>query len=173
MTAETCRGQLVLIAALALAVALVPLLLAYVQLGYSEDLVVQTGGEPAEEIERTLEHELNDVTSDLLAEDGWDVADALSSELRNRLAPTLDTINRSHLDAGTAISVSYNQTRAAIAASSDCPHGPDRQFNENCQAIDGVIIQERAGKLHVLGVAVDIEITGTDGETRLTTVIPA
>nr|WP_254279967.1 hypothetical protein [Halomicroarcula marina] len=52
----------------------------------------------------------------------------------------------------------------------NCPSGPDRQFGD-CAADRGVVVQERLGRTHVLGVAVDVTTTTERGETAVTAVL--
>lgn len=168
--AERCdRGQLVLLAAAALALALVPLVLAYLQLGYHDDLHTGSGATPGE-VERVLHRGLDDAAADIAFEYSWHERAAATDTVRDRLTSTLDAISRTGLDRGTAYTVRFNQTRAAALASDRCPGGSDRQFGP-CIADSGVIIQERQDRAHVLGAAFDIEITTPDREVRVTTAV--
>ena len=164
------RGQLVLLAAIALAVALVPLVLAYLQLGYHDD--VRAGGETAPDVQAaaTLERGLHDATADVPFEYDWRERDAAVDDVRGQLASTIDAVERSGLDRGTAFTVSYNRTRAARWAARHCPSGPDREFGR-CLADRGVIVQERQGRTHVLGAAFDVTVTTPDRELQFSTTV--
>lgn len=170
VSTETKRGQLVLVAAIALTVALVPLVLAYLQLGYHDDIHAGSNTNTAAQTERTLEHGLHDATAGVATNHSWSEREAAVTVVRERMAPTVQSINRSGLADGTAISVTDNDTRASMWAGSNCPGGPDRQFGD-CETDRGVVVQERDGQTHVLAVAVDIQITTPNTETELTTVI--
>lgn len=154
------RGQMVLLAAVAIAVALVPLLLAYMQLGYHPDVagprVDHTG-----DVERTLSRSLVAATANIPSEYDWSRRTAAVTEVRDRLGETVTTLNRSGLARATAIQVSYNETLAADWISNRCPDGPDRQFGP-CEAVRGVAVQERGGETHVLGAAFDVRILRED-----------
>lgn len=164
------RAQLVLVAAIALAIALVPAVLAYMQLGYHEDIHAGSTVNTEEQVERTLSQSIHNATRDSDASYAWDDrADAVST-LRDRLEATLRTINRSGLDAGTVTLVTYNRSRAARWASTNCPGGPDRQFG-SCESDRGVIFQERGGTTHIIGVAFDVRISSPETDVRLTTVV--
>jgi len=155
------RGQLVLLAAVALAIALVPLVLAYLQLGYQDDIHASAGPSPAQEAERTLDRGLHDAADDIAFAYSWRERSAAVDTVRDRLSKTLAAITRAGLDRGTAYGVTYNRTRAAAWASGNCPGGPDRQFG-SCVAERGVVVQERQDRTHVLGAAFDIDITTPD-----------
>lgn len=166
------RAQLVLVAAIALAIALVPAVLAYMQLGYHDDIRAGSDVNTEEQVERALFQSIHNGTSGMAAMYGWDEHVDAVSTLRDRLEPTLRTINRSGLGAGTVTQVTYNRTRAARWASTNCPGGPDRQFG-SCEADRGVIVQDRAGSTYVIGVAFDVRISSPESEVRLTTVVEA
>lgn len=163
------RGQLVLIAAVALAVALAGITVAYLQLGYHEDIGASTGDEPAHQIVSTLDRSVHDVANVTTTYD-WDERTAAVTTVKDRLDPTLETVRTAGLDDGHVYEVSYNGTHATQWSQQHCPEGPDRQFGP-CEADGGIVIQERDGKTHVLGVGVDVQITTPDGETTVTTVI--
>lgn len=167
---ETDRGQLVLIAAIALVVALVPLVLAYAQLGYHEDL--ESAGQPnqPEQIDRTLDHALQDVVGNATFEFEWEERQEATGTVRERLAPKITAIEESGLDAGTAIHVSYNDSKTDSWVAGNCPSGENRQFGD-CDGVNGIAVQERNGDTHVLGVGFDIVIISPEAETSLTTII--
>jgi hypothetical protein len=162
------RGQLVLLAAVALAVALVPLVLAYLQLGYHDDIHAGTGQSHTQQAESTLERGVHDVAREIPAEYTWADRSAAVDAVQTRLEPTVQAIATSGLSRGTAAGVRYNQTRAQDWADTNCPGGPDRQFGP-CLAAEGVVVQERQGRAHVLAVAVDIRVTGPDRTVQLST----
>lgn len=167
---QRARAQLVLVAAIALAIALVPAVLAYMQLGYHEDIRAGSNVNTEEQVERALSQSIHNATGGMAATYAWSEYGDAASTLHDRLEPTLQTINRSGLDAGTVTQVTYNRTRAARWASTNCPGGPDRQFG-SCEAESGVIVQERAGRTHVIGAAFDVRISSPETDVRLTTVV--
>jgi hypothetical protein len=154
------RGQLVLLAAAALALALVPMALAHLQLGYNEDVqaaTVENAG--TEDAVRTLTRTLDDVAEGMPARYAWSERRAAVTAVRDRLHPVRQRLNASRLDAGVAYGVRYDTARAQSWARTRCPGGPNRQFGA-CRADRGVIVQERSGDTHVLAVAVEIRVTG-------------
>jgi len=162
------RGQLVLVAAGLVAVALVPMTLAYLQLGYDAD--VQASGDldaPAENAERLLSRGVHEAA----VTDGRSVERAVE-RTRDGLAPWLDRLRESRVADGVAYRVSYDDRAAREWADRACPGGEGRAFGP-CRVRDGVVVQERAGAVHTVAVAVEVTVVTGDGETRLTTVVRA
>lgn len=164
------RGQLVLLAAVALAVALIPLVLAYLQLGYQDDIHATAQPVPAAQAETALDRGLHDAASDIPADYSWNDRSAAVGTVRSRLAPTLMAVSTAGLDRGIAIDIAYNGSRAASWASGHCPDGPDRDFG-TCVADRGVVVQERGDRTHVLAATFDVRLTTPDGELRLSTTV--
>jgi len=170
LVADDDRGQLVLIAAVVLAVALVPLVLAYLQLGYQEDVRAGSATGPGAETERTLDRGLQNATSDIAATYDWSDRASAVRTVRERLNTTLTAIKESKLAEGTAIVVTYNETRAGAWLWFRCPGGPDRQFGL-CRESGGLVVQERTGQTHVLAAAFDVRVTTPERELQFTTVV--
>jgi hypothetical protein len=163
------RGQVVLIAAIALAVALVPLVLAYLQLGYSADVRPGSATGPGAETTRTLDRGLQNATAEIPAAYGWAARERAAATVRDRLNGTLAAIERSRLSDGTTVVVTYNESHTAAWLSANCPGGPNRQFGA-CRMVNGIAVQERGGRTHVLGTAFDVVVTAPQTELRITTV---
>ena len=169
--ADDDRGQLVLVAAGVVAIALVALVVAYLQLGYHAD--VRAGGpdsDPGRNAERVLSRAVHEVA--LEAGGPWSDRATVVQATRARLAPRIDTLEDARIERGTTYLVEYNDTAAQAFAAGRCPSGPNRRFGP-CRERDGVVVQERAGETHVLAVAFDVTITTGDGTRRLTLVIRA
>lgn len=164
------RGQLVLIAAVALAMALVPLVLAYLQLGFHDDVRPAGDVDPAGQAERTLTHGLHNASDGIETNYSWTDRDAAVATVRDRLRTTTEAVNRSRLGAGQASRVTYNQSRAEQWQRANCPTGPDRQFGA-CEPREGLIVQNRANRTHVLAVAFDVAISTPDTDTQVTLVV--
>jgi hypothetical protein len=162
---------LVLLAAATVAVAMVPLAFAYFQLGYAAD--VRAGGDhadPGRDATRVLSRAVHE--SALAAGGPWTDRAGTVERTRDRLAPRLDSLRTARVERGTVFGVAYNDSAAGRWADRNCPGGPDRQFGD-CEARRGVVVQERAGETHVLGVAFDVRITTERGTRRLTLVVRA
>jgi hypothetical protein len=165
------RGQLVLLAAAAIAVALVPLALAHLQLAYHAD-VGATGVDdaPVRDGERTLDRALQAAVDGIPAQYPWGNRSGAVTAVRGRLESDLATLNVSGVTEGTAYGITFNATRAGTWASRQCPDGPARQFGP-CRADRGIVVQERLGETHVLAAAVDIRVTTATGEFHAVTVL--
>lgn len=165
------RGQLVLLAAAAIAIALIPMAAAYLQLGYDADVQTTTvEDDTVPTVERTLYRALISESDEIPSQYSWrDRSDAVTA-FREQFDSTVDSLSTAHPDSGTVVAVSYNDSRAQSWERTGCPRGPDRKFG-SCETDRAVVIQERDGRTHVLGVAVDIVVTTTDGTVRMTTVL--
>lgn len=166
---NTDRGQLVLVAAVVVAIALIPVVLAYLQLGYHPD--VRAGSADADHernAERFLARGVHEAA--LSANGSWTDRRAVVSTVRDRLGPPLKTLRESRIERGTAYSVAYNQSAARDWSDRHCPSGPDRQFGP-CQATRGVVVQERQDETHVLAVAFDLVVTTDRGRIEWTVVV--
>ena len=159
------RAQLVLAAAVVIAVALAPVVLAYIQLGVHPDVGVE-GGDYGADARRFLERATHEAGNDATGLD-WGERDRAVGRVRTALAPRLDTLNASHVEEGVAYAVSYNTTAASALAREHCPRGGGREFGP-CRATDGVVVQERAGETTVLAVAYDVRVTTPRSERQLT-----
>jgi hypothetical protein len=169
----TDRGQLVLVAAGVLALALVPIALAYLQLGYHADVRASVEYEdPQRNAERLLERSVYEASADVQGEYDWWQRDRGVREVRDGLRPGLETLRSARVETGTAYEVEYNQTAAESWAAERCPGGPSRDFGP-CEAIDGVVVQERAGETHVLGAVFDVRVTTEYGWSRSTVAVRA
>jgi len=164
------RGQVVLLAALVLAVAILPIVAAYLQLGYGGATSTAVSDDRPRETQRLLERTVEDATAGIPSTYDWQNRSAAAERVRERIDPTAATLEQSQLEDRVTHQLSYNQSRGVLWASENCPRGPDRQFGK-CESIDGIVVQDRAGQTHVLAVAVDLSTTGPDSERSLTTVI--
>jgi hypothetical protein len=163
------RAQLVLLAAALLAIALVPLVVAYLQLGYHDD-IVHGDRQPTADGERTLNRGVHDGAAAVDGAFRWSERNEAVEEFRDDLGPTITAVTTAQLQNGIAYDIAYNQSRGEQWATDNCPGGPSREFGP-CDTSDGVVIQERQGQTYVLAVAFDIETTTPEREERVTTVI--
>jgi len=162
---------MVVLAALALALALVPMTLAYLQLGYDGDAEATTvTDDRTEDVRRTLQRALADATADVPARYDWGERDAAAVEVRDRLRPTIRSVTTTSTDSTGAVTITSNETRTGVWASRHCPTGPGRDFGP-CEAGGGLVVQERAGQTHVVAFAVDVTVTTEDTERATTMVL--
>ncbi len=162
------RAQLVLVAAVVMTAALIPLTLAYLQLGYGASVPVDD--DPVRDATGTLDRALVDAADGVPDSYAWSDRTGAIDTLKQRLRPTLSTLNRSRLDDNTALAVSYNASRATEWANANCPGGAGRAFGP-CRADRGVVVQERADRTHVLAVAVDVSVSGPGTTHRASAVV--
>ncbi|WP_336326254.1 DUF7261 family protein [Halovenus sp. HT40] len=170
LTQANKRGQVVLLAALVLVVALVPIVAAYLQLGYQGETHTGIDSEPEQDTQRLLERSVQEATNTIPATYEWSERQNAAERVRGRLEPTAEGVEWSRLDSGVTQQLTYNESRADEWTDTHCPGGPDRQFGP-CESIGGIVLQERAGRTHVLAVAVDLTTTATARESTLTTII--
>lgn len=161
------RGQLVVLAAAVVAVALVPVLAASLQLGYAGD--VRAGDayrEPSGDVERALAASLRAATPNRT---DWSERAAVLTAVRTRMRETTAGLANA---SGPVLRLSLAADRAAGYARERCPGGPGRAFGP-CVADAGVVLQERAGDAVVVAVLVRVERVG-DGRraTRVLVVRP-
>jgi hypothetical protein len=164
------RGQAVLLAALVLVVALLPIIAAYLQLGYTGEAPVGIASDTEAETERLLERTVQEETSDIPADYRWSERRDAAERVRERLEPAAEALEQSRLDNGVTQQLRYNDSRADDWMSDNCPSGPDRQFG-SCDAIDGIVVQQRGGRTHILAIAIDLLTTAPEYDSTVTTVI--
>lgn len=161
---------MVLTTAGVVALALAALALAYLQLGYHED--VTAGAEydaHGDDARRVLSRAVHDASADVARTYAWSERRAAVAAVRDDLEPRLDGVRQAGVQRSVATTVTYNHTAAAAWARDRCPVGTGRAFGA-CVADGGVVVQERAGRTQVLAVAFDVTVVGERGETRMTVV---
>lgn len=172
------RAQLVVVAAAAIALALVPMTVAYLQLGYAGDVATEpTGTAPGADAERALDRAVHDAAAEVAGEYRWENRGAAADAFRAALAGDLRDIEAARLDSGAAAEVTYAADLAAATtegsppddATGVCPSGPNRAFGP-CEADDGVLVQDRAAEATVAGAAFRLRIV-RPGETTTLTVL--
>jgi hypothetical protein len=161
---------MVLLAAALAALALIPLVVAYLQLGAHPDVAART--EPDHDTERVVQSLSRAVENASLAVSG-EYGSANRSRALARfdraLGPDVSRIEQSSLNESVVIAVSQNTSAARVWADTSCPSGENRQFG-GCRVENGVVVQDRVGSVHVLAVALDVRISGPDGTTAATVV---
>lgn len=166
------RGQFVLLAGVVVALALVAMLTAYLQLGYHADVTGGTVDRPVRDSTGFLARATHEEARAVRGEYGWTDRDEAVTAVRDRLRARLETLERASLAEGVVSRTSFNASAAAEAVDEYCRSGPGRAFGD-CAADRGVVIQERTGRTLVLAVGYDLTVTTDSGSTRLTTVVNA
>lgn len=171
MSRRVDRAQLVLLAAGVLAVALAPLVLAYLQLGAHPDVAATADRDrPVANAERVLERGVHESVEGVPVNFTWSERTAATATVRTRLADHFETLRRARLADGVAYRVGYNDSAAATWANESCPGGPGRQFGD-CVTDGGLVLQERANRTHVVAVALDVRAVTERGFTAVTLVV--
>jgi hypothetical protein len=169
MTAR--RGQLVLLAAAVVVTALVPMLLAYAQLGATAPAADATDeNEAFEDARRTLERSVSDATLALANDTAAGNHTAIATRADDRVARTATELQRAGTARGVEVGVRQNESAARAWASSACPGGPSRAF-DTCVVTDGVVTQTRANSTALVAVALDVSVRGPDATVSATIVV--
>jgi hypothetical protein len=164
------RGQLVLVAAAMLALALIPLGFAYLQLGYHADIQAATAeSSPGSETLRLLERAVHEAGDEAVGQP-WAGRAGTAARVNSALAADIDAIEAAQVERGVATEVRQNATEAAEWTTANCPEGSGRLFGD-CETRGGLVLQERGNETHLLAVAFDVQIVSERGETTLTVVI--
>lgn len=161
------RGQLVLVAAVVAALALVPVVAAYLQFGYAPAIA-----DPAPDYGARTTNVLDRVADDaaeVAAGTPWHEHELVAERVRTSLAPRLASLETARLNESVAVNVTYDDSRAATA---DCPRDLERgrAFGE-CVNHGGVVVQNRTGETVVVAVAFDVRVTTPEGVTRFEHVV--
>ena len=166
---STKRGQLVLVAAAVIAIGLVPMLFAYLQLGYHPD----TASDPevsGEEAVAYLDRSVHRAARETAGEYEWGQRAAMADDVRKTLDADIDDLETARLQEGVAHEVRYNSTVAEEWVDDNCDRGDGKRFGD-CAVDGGVATQERAGEAVLLAVGFDVRAVGPDGKTELTVVV--
>jgi hypothetical protein len=166
------RGQLILLAAAVVVTALVPMILAYAQVGYggapTEPAPAQTGATVADS-KRVLERSVAEAAGVVSARTGPNQHQSAADIAVAELEPAVQSIESTGTDR-TVVDVSRNASAAGRWAERACPRGPNRAFGP-CVLADGVVTQTRANTTALVAVAVDVHARGPHGATRTTLVV--
>ena len=167
------RGQLVLLAAATIAIALVPMAVAYLQLGYHADVAASADrGDPARNAERVLERAVHDAAGAVAGEYAWADRRRAVDDIDATLEPAVRELESARVEEGVGYAVERNATAAERWAAANCPSGEKRAFGP-CEADDGIVLQERAGEATVLAVAFDLHVVEDRATTDATLVVRA
>jgi hypothetical protein len=173
--ASSDRGQFVLLAGVVVAVALVAMLTAYLQLGYHADVTASGSDRAVTDSTAFLDRATHTAARPLRGKHDWGHREAAVTAVRDRLRPRLATLERARVTQGVVVRAAFALSAADTWADDHCPGGSagsERAFGP-CVADRGVVVQERDGRTLVLAVGYDLNLTTRDGTAELTTVINA
>lgn len=164
------RGQVVLVAGVAVALALAAMLAAFLQLGYHGDVATTGDGRSVADARGYLDRVTHDAARDLRGEYEWRERRQAADDLRRALRPRLRTLERSRAGSGVVATATFDGETARAWANDQCPGGRGREFGD-CRADGGVVVQERDGRTLVVAVAYDLTVATGDATTELTVVV--
>ena len=160
------RGQVVLLAAVVVAVALVSMATAYHGLSYRGDVrstAAVAADDPVVVAEREVKRTVDAAAVETVRP--WTMRNTTTEAVRGRLAASEARLRRGGADRGTVYVVTLDDEDADRWAENDCPGGEMRAFGP-CVADGGVVVQERANETVLVGVSVDLAVRTAAGETR-------
>ncbi|WP_375797397.1 hypothetical protein [Halobellus sp.] len=166
------RGQVVLVAAAVVAVALLAMTAAFAQFGYDADRRAAAEGDVASlsAVDRSLTVSFRAATLDATAGDhtvAWRDRRAVGTRIRASMLADIDRLERSHAERGRSLSATFAAAEATRWAQTRCPSGRGRTFGA-CRAIDGVVVQERAGRTTPVAAVVRVRIVSpTESSTAV------
>ncbi|MFB6091016.1 MAG: hypothetical protein ABEJ97_08155 [Halobellus sp.] len=172
------RGQVVLVAAAVVAVALLAMTAAYAQLGYDGDRRADADVEVASlsELERGLGASVRAAATDATSgTDGgarWRDRRAVAAAITEDVAADAARLERAHAARSRSLTVAFDDATATAWAREECPGGRGREFGP-CRAVGGVVVQERAGTASPVAVALRVRIVSPVETTRATFVVRA
>lgn len=171
--ASSDRGQIVLVAAAVVAVALLSMTLAYAQLGYDADRRgAGASVAPVSEIDRSLTGSLRTAAREArhrTDDHSWRDHESVARRVTESLRSDIDRLERAHAAERRSVSIELQETAATQWARSRCPAGRGRDFGP-CRTIAGIVLQKRASETVVVAAAFRIRIVSPAESTTLTTV---
>lgn len=162
------RGQVVVLAAVVVAVALVTMTAAYHGLGYHGDVRAAAAvatEDPVRTAEQQLQRDVN--TAAHASVRPWTARQLVINESRAAVEASTARVQRGGGSQQPVYIVRENGSVAETWAEDDCPGGDLRAFGP-CVADGGIVVQERANETALVGVAVDLVVRTTESETRAT-----
>lgn len=167
------RGQVVLLAAVVVAVALVPMTVAYAQLGYDADRTPSpepTDPSGIDEARETLRTSLVVAAADVDGEYAWEDRNAAAADVRADVDADVRRLVRDRASDERSLAVSANESVAARWAGRNCPGGSGREFGA-CRVEEGIVVQERANETTVVAAAFDLSVVGPGERSDVTVVV--
>ncbi|MEF8820100.1 MAG: hypothetical protein V5A31_07550 [Haloferacaceae archaeon] len=166
------RAQAVLAAAVVVAVALVPMLVAYLQLGHPPDAAataVERDDEAVGDARRYLDRATTRAAADARGV-AWANRSTAVRRVNDRLANATARLSARGAARDRTYRVAYNRTVAERLARDACPRGENRAFG-GCEAADGLVLQERVGETTVVAAAFDLSVSSPRRSTNATVVV--
>jgi hypothetical protein len=164
------RAQVVLAAAVVVAVALVPMLVAYLQLGHPPDAAAEAARDDGvDDARRYLDRATTGAAADARGAN-WTNRTTTFRRLNDSLADATARLEARGAARDRTYRVGYAPAAATRVAERACPRGDGRAFGP-CEALGGVVVQERAGETAVVAVAFTLRVRSPRGATNATVVV--
>ncbi|WP_231858872.1 DUF7261 family protein [Haloquadratum walsbyi] len=180
------RGQVVLVAATVVAIALLTMVFAYTQLGsISFDTAdeassrIDTGGtivNPGSPV-IALDTVHNQLTASVQAavfddrkKHNWNERQRVIERVRTDVTEDFHRIELYHIQEGRSLTLNFAASHAHERAHMQCPGGPNRMFGQ-CQSVNGIIIQSRAEEVTIVAIAVEVQVISPTETTNATFMI--
>lgn len=160
------RAQLVIAAGAVVAVALLAVLGAVLQLGYDPAPDSQRM-DPPEETRRVVATLLTRVEP-AVRDYAWGEHEAAIQEINPVLRDGIRTLQTDR--AGTIRFVDVATGAALDRLATLCPRTEHQSFGP-CTVIDGIVLQERAGRTHLVAVVLEVTVVTETRRTALTVVV--
>jgi hypothetical protein len=165
------RGQVVLLAAVVVAVALASMSLAYAQLGYEGESGGDAVSSPGvDDARRALSAAFTGAVVETDGEYDWDERAAAVTAVRADMADDVARVEDAAAAGDRSLVVSYNASEAAGWAARNCPGGRGRAFGD-CEVRDGVVVQQRGNETAAVAAAFDLAVVAPDERTDATVVV--
>lgn len=158
---------MVIVAGAVVAVALIAVLGAVLQLGYHPGHDDGDGLTPPEETRRVVT-EVLDTEEETVRESAWEDRQEAVAALQIALEERFQVLERTPIE--SIRRVRFAPEMAAERLAELCPRGPGQQFGP-CVAIDGVIVQDRGGSTHLVAVVLRVTVTTDESESVVTIVV--
>lgn len=159
------RAQLVVLAAATVALALLPMAAAYLQLGY-QGAPDARSDPPLALADDALSRGADRAAAGVPRRYNWSERRAAARAVDRRLASWYRAVE----EADSRLLLAPDNRTATRIATRECPAGPDRVFGR-CVADRGVVVQERDGETHVVAAAVAVRVLGGDRQANATLVV--
>ncbi|WP_435186316.1 DUF7261 family protein [Halobellus sp. EA9] len=170
------RGQIVLVSAAVVAVALLAMTVAYAQLGYdgdrdaAADVKVASLGEIDRSLAGSVRTAATAVTARNDAADRWRDRRVVAAEISAAVESDVARLERAHAAESRSLTVTFDDAAAARWARGECPGGRGRDFGP-CRAIGGIVVQERAGTATPVAAAFRVRVVSPVESTRATLLV--
>ena len=144
-----------LVAAAFVALALVPMAFAYVQLDH--DPADAPATVDADELRAAVDAAADAAAANVSGRASWNTRIAAVASVNRTFSAGVARATAAHADRDALVTVAADDGAADRWAATRCPGGEMRRFGP-CEGRGGFVVQERSGEVHVVGVAVTVRV---------------